>query len=226
MTPPSPEPPPIDHRPPRAAALGSLSEPSSPLLGSPTPLPEPLPEDPLPLVGEWLAEAQQRSRGAASMALATVDPDGRPSVRMVICRGFDARAGWLVFYTDRDSRKGRAPAARSRAALVFTGRRSSDRSRRGPGDPRPMPIRPLLEHAPARRASLPSPAKQSRPVAAGVPRPDRGGARQARPRARATAALGGLSRVGRGGRAVGESAGARARPRGVDARARAVRRRL
>ena len=83
------------------------------------PLPEPLPETPLSLVEAWLAEAQRAMRNATSMALATVDPDGRPSARMVICRGFDAELGWLVFYTDRDSRKGRALEARPRAALVF-----------------------------------------------------------------------------------------------------------
>jgi len=53
------------------------------------------------------------------MTLATVDPDGRPSARMVICRGFDARAGWVVFYTDRESAKGQALDLNPRAALVF-----------------------------------------------------------------------------------------------------------
>jgi pyridoxamine 5'-phosphate oxidase len=60
------------------------------------PLPEPLPDSPLPLVEAWLAEARQTMRNATSMTLATVDPDGRPSARMVICRGFDAKAGWFV----------------------------------------------------------------------------------------------------------------------------------
>jgi pyridoxamine 5'-phosphate oxidase len=83
------------------------------------PLPEPLPADPLPLVAEWLADAAARIRNSSSMALATVDPDGRPTARMVICRGFDARAGWLVFYTDRDSDKGAALAAHPRAAVIF-----------------------------------------------------------------------------------------------------------
>ena len=53
------------------------------------------------------------------MTLATVEPDGRPSARMVICRGLDVRAGWLVFYTDRESNKGRALEINPRAALVF-----------------------------------------------------------------------------------------------------------
>ena len=83
------------------------------------PLPEPLPPSPLPLVSGWMAEAAATVRGAGAMTLATVDPDGRPSARMVMCRGVDLDAGWLVFYSDRDSRKGRALAAHPRAALVF-----------------------------------------------------------------------------------------------------------
>src|SRR5713101_8467440 len=83
------------------------------------PLPEPLPDSPLPLVEAWLAEARQAMRDATAMTLATVDPDGRPSARMVICRGFDAEAGWLVFYSDCESRKGRALDSHPQAALVF-----------------------------------------------------------------------------------------------------------
>jgi pyridoxamine 5'-phosphate oxidase len=85
----------------------------------PAPLPEPLPEDPLPIVERWLAEASMSVRTPGAMTLATVDSDGRPSARMVICRGLDARAGWFVFYTDRRSRKARALGAHPRAALVF-----------------------------------------------------------------------------------------------------------
>jgi pyridoxamine 5'-phosphate oxidase len=83
------------------------------------PLPETLPDNPLPLVESWIGEARAAVKNATSMALATVDPDGRPSARMVICRGFDPIAGWFVFYTDRDSRKGRGLAAHPRAAAVF-----------------------------------------------------------------------------------------------------------
>ena len=82
-------------------------------------LPETLPIDPLPIVEAWLAEATASTRTGTNMALATVDPDGRPSARMVVCRGFDARAGWLAFYSDRPSRKGLALAAHPRAAVVF-----------------------------------------------------------------------------------------------------------
>ena len=83
------------------------------------PLPELLPEDPLPLLETWLAEATAAARNATAMTLATVTADGRPAARMVICRGFDARAGWFVFYTDHESDKGRQLRAHPRAALVF-----------------------------------------------------------------------------------------------------------
>jgi pyridoxamine 5'-phosphate oxidase len=82
-------------------------------------LPEPLPDSPLPLLARWLAEARTVVRNPTAMTLATVDPDGRPSARMVICRGFDTAAGWFVFYTDRESRKGHSLAAHPEAALVF-----------------------------------------------------------------------------------------------------------
>jgi pyridoxamine 5'-phosphate oxidase len=83
------------------------------------PLPELLPDDPLPLVEAWLAEAAAAARNATAMTLATVTADGRPAARMVICRGFDARAGWFVFYTDRESDKGAQLGATPWAALVF-----------------------------------------------------------------------------------------------------------
>ena len=82
-------------------------------------LPEPLPDDPLPLMEAWLAEASAASRNATAMTLATVTPDGRPAARMVICRGFDVRAGWLVFYTDHESEKGHELTKNPRAAVVF-----------------------------------------------------------------------------------------------------------
>jgi pyridoxamine 5'-phosphate oxidase len=82
-------------------------------------LPDDLPPDPLPLVASWLEEATSEIRNATAMTLATVTPAGRPAARMVICRGFDSSAGWLVFYTDRESAKGRALAAHPWAACVF-----------------------------------------------------------------------------------------------------------
>ena len=83
------------------------------------PLPEPLPASPLELLESWMQEASASIRNAHAMTLATVEPDGRPSARMVLCRGFDREAGWLVFYTDRESAKGRALDKHPSAALVF-----------------------------------------------------------------------------------------------------------
>jgi pyridoxamine 5'-phosphate oxidase len=83
------------------------------------PLPDPLPADPLPLVERWLADAATRVRNPGAMSLATVDDAGQPTARMVLCRGFDVRDGWFVFYTDRESVKGRHLDKRPRAAGVF-----------------------------------------------------------------------------------------------------------
>jgi pyridoxamine 5'-phosphate oxidase len=78
-----------------------------------------LPADPLPLLGAWLQEASAVIRNAHAMTLATVDAEGRPAARMVICRGLDVREGWIVFYTDRESAKGKALEVNPYAALVF-----------------------------------------------------------------------------------------------------------
>ena len=51
------------------------------------------------------------------MAVASVDADGLPNVRMVLLKGFDHRG--LVFYTNTDSQKGRELDSNRKAALVF-----------------------------------------------------------------------------------------------------------
>jgi len=64
------------------------------------------------------AEAQQLDIPEPSaVSLATVDADGRPSVRTVLLKGFDERG--FVFYTNKQSRKGRALKATHKAALCF-----------------------------------------------------------------------------------------------------------
>src|SRR6266496_1360878 len=104
-----------------ATATGSRQASANPRRGAmmTTSLPEPLPDDPLPLAKGWIDEAARSVRNATAMALATTAPDGRPAARMVICRGFDADGGWFVFYTDRTSAKGRDLERLPRAALVF-----------------------------------------------------------------------------------------------------------
>jgi pyridoxamine 5'-phosphate oxidase len=51
------------------------------------------------------------------MALATVDADGMPDVRMVLLKGADERG--FVFYTNTDSTKGHELGLNPKAALVF-----------------------------------------------------------------------------------------------------------
>ena len=74
--------------------------------------------DPHQLFDAWLAEAMvSEPNDSNAMALATADADGRPSVRMVLLKGHDARG--FVFYTNVDSRKGEDLAANPHAALLF-----------------------------------------------------------------------------------------------------------
>jgi pyridoxamine 5'-phosphate oxidase len=74
--------------------------------------------DPFALFEGWLGEAiAKEPNDANAMALATVDADGLPDVRMVLLKGVDP--GGLVFYTNLGSAKGRQLAAHPQAALLF-----------------------------------------------------------------------------------------------------------
>jgi pyridoxamine 5'-phosphate oxidase len=66
----------------------------------------------------WLGEAVSAGiPNADAMAFATAGPDGRPSVRFVLLRGFDERG--FVFYTNTESRKGRELSENPAGALAF-----------------------------------------------------------------------------------------------------------
>ncbi len=82
---------------------------------------DPLPDDPIAITKRWLDEAfaDGAQENPHAIALATVDPDGAPSVRMVLCSEIDVAAGTFTFYSNRESRKGRALAAEPRAAIAF-----------------------------------------------------------------------------------------------------------
>lgn len=75
-------------------------------------------EDPVQLFETWLAEAEE-SEGINpnAMALATVTPEGRPDVRMVLLKGIDERG--FVFYTNSESHKGGQLAVNAFGALCF-----------------------------------------------------------------------------------------------------------
>lgn len=75
-------------------------------------------DDPHTLFDRWFAEAKAgEPNDAEAMTLATAAADGRPSARMVLLKGHDARG--FVFYTNSQSRKGDELAANPHAALLF-----------------------------------------------------------------------------------------------------------
>ena len=74
--------------------------------------------DPIEQFRKWFDEALAADlHEPNAMTLATATPDGKPSARVVLLKGFDARG--FVFYTNYEGRKGRELAENPRAALVF-----------------------------------------------------------------------------------------------------------
>jgi pyridoxamine 5'-phosphate oxidase len=73
---------------------------------------------PLRLFAAWFEDAKSgEPSDPEAMALATVDADGLPNVRMVLLKGFDERG--FVFYSNEGSQKGRELAANPNASLAF-----------------------------------------------------------------------------------------------------------
>jgi pyridoxamine 5'-phosphate oxidase len=74
--------------------------------------------EPFSLFGAWLKDAEAAEvNDPNALALATVDEDGLPNVRMVLLKGFDADG--FVFYTNYESAKGRELLGQKKAAMVF-----------------------------------------------------------------------------------------------------------
>jgi pyridoxamine 5'-phosphate oxidase len=74
--------------------------------------------DPLQQFGAWFAAALAADiRDVNAMSLATATPDGKPSVRIVLLKGFDEHG--FAFFTNYDSQKGREIDSNPHAALVF-----------------------------------------------------------------------------------------------------------
>ena len=77
-----------------------------------------LPEQPLELWRHWLDDAQSAGLAESNaMVVSTVDPDGTPSSRTVLCKGADQDG--FVFFTNYGSRKGLALAGEPRVSLLF-----------------------------------------------------------------------------------------------------------
>ena len=80
--------------------------------------PQDLDPDPHVQFERWFAEAVEAGLPAPEqMALATADTAAVPSLRMVLLKGYDARG--FVFFTNRESRKGRELDVNPRAAAVL-----------------------------------------------------------------------------------------------------------
>jgi pyridoxamine 5'-phosphate oxidase len=96
-----------------AQVFGSLS--------AATALPEPLPSDPMPTFHAWFEDAMDAAHtpNPNAMALATVDADGRPSSRIVLCKSVDAERGQVTFFTNYLSDKARAIEHCSLVSLLF-----------------------------------------------------------------------------------------------------------
>jgi pyridoxamine 5'-phosphate oxidase len=68
--------------------------------------------------GQWYETAQgSEVNDPNAMSVVSIDPDGQPSVRIVLLKAWDARG--FVFYTNFESRKGRALLANSKTCLNF-----------------------------------------------------------------------------------------------------------
>ena len=75
-------------------------------------------QDPFARFAAWFDDATGKEpRDPNAMALATADAAGRPSVRMVLLKGFDSQG--FVFYTNLESQKGQELTANPSAALCF-----------------------------------------------------------------------------------------------------------
>lgn len=76
------------------------------------------PRNPLSLFEKWFKEAlKAQVLDANAMALTTVSLQGRPSARMVLLKGYDAKG--FVFYTNYQSQKGRDLNHKPTASLLF-----------------------------------------------------------------------------------------------------------
>ncbi|VAW11069.1 Pyridoxamine 5'-phosphate oxidase [hydrothermal vent metagenome] len=74
--------------------------------------------DPMAIFAQWLAEARAAEpNDPDAAALATVDGDGMPDVRMILLKG--ANGDGFVFYTNLESAKGRQLGVNPVAAMCF-----------------------------------------------------------------------------------------------------------
>jgi pyridoxamine 5'-phosphate oxidase len=74
--------------------------------------------DPFEMFVAWMKDAEKTEPNEANaMAVASVDSEGHPDIRMVLLKAIDARG--FVFYTNFESAKGRQILANPHVALNF-----------------------------------------------------------------------------------------------------------
>ncbi|MEZ5653785.1 MAG: pyridoxamine 5'-phosphate oxidase [Burkholderiaceae bacterium] len=74
--------------------------------------------DPLRQFQRWFDEARKAELlEANAMSVASVGPDGKPSVRILLLKGLES--GGFTFFTNYESRKGREFASNDSTALLF-----------------------------------------------------------------------------------------------------------
>jgi pyridoxamine 5'-phosphate oxidase len=74
--------------------------------------------DPVVQFARWFQEALNSGfTEPNAMSVATADPQGRPSARILLLKGYDSRG--FVFFTNYESRKGRELAQNPYASLLF-----------------------------------------------------------------------------------------------------------
>ena len=84
-------------------------------------LPDPLPSDPLPMFATWFSDARARNvqPNPDAMVVATVGENSAPSARVVLCKRLVPDQGFVVFFTNYDSRKGKEIEGNPQASLLF-----------------------------------------------------------------------------------------------------------
>lgn len=90
-----------------------------------------LTQNPYDVFNQWFAEAQAKEENAGAFAFATVDTEGKPDVRYLLFKGFQAEG--LSFYSHTNSPKGQHLAENCAGAMAFywhqTGRQVRVRGR-------------------------------------------------------------------------------------------------
>tara|TARA_B100001121_G_scaffold297525_1_gene304067 strand:- start:27 stop:701 length:675 start_codon:yes stop_codon:yes gene_type:complete len=84
-------------------------------------LPEILPDDPMHQAKRWFdrTNSEKWQPNPNAMTLSTVDKYNAPSSRIVLCKYFVADPGYIVFFTNYNSRKGKELRDNSEVSIVF-----------------------------------------------------------------------------------------------------------